>query len=90
MLEIPELDDRARDLWEPLFSLVSVADASREEAALPLTNELMSLAKALGTVREHTGGHALTGQIIHELWRLAADPQSPEGVDLEPRHWRNV
>lgn len=82
--EIPDLDDRARDLWEPLFSLVSVADASRDEAALPLTTELMSLAKALGTVREHSGGHAITGQIIHELYQLAADPQSPAGVDLEP------
>jgi putative DNA primase/helicase len=57
--ERPELDDGARDLWEPLFALVSIADASRDEAALPLTTELMSLAKALGTVREHTGGHAL-------------------------------
>jgi hypothetical protein len=63
---------------------MSVADASRDEAALTLTTELMSLAKDLGTVREHTGGHAITGQIIHELSRLAADPQSPEGIDLEP------
>jgi hypothetical protein len=82
--EIPELDDRARDLWEPLFSLVSAAEMSRDTEALPLTRDLISLAKDLGTVRAHIGGHALTGQLLHALCELATNPQSPEGVDMEP------
>jgi hypothetical protein len=46
------LDDRARDIWEPLLSIASFIDMAAGDINLPIYWELVGLAKAMGKMRE--------------------------------------
>jgi Protein of unknown function (DUF3631) len=65
------LDDRARDLWEPLVSIAAISDLIRGDETHGFTVDLIELARDLGQVREATIENSISAQIIQALWRIA-------------------
>ncbi len=61
------LDDRARDLWEPLVSITSVIDTERADMQKTITEELTSLASDLCEVRDGAAEDSTTVQVINAL-----------------------
>ena len=64
---LASLDDRARDLWEPLASIVALADGERGDGQKTLTEELTALSLALGQVRD---GGAEDSTVVQTLRAL--------------------
>jgi hypothetical protein len=64
---LDSLDDRARDLWEPLVSIAAVADAERGDRQKTLTDELTALARDLCQVRDGAAEDSTTVQVIAAL-----------------------
>jgi hypothetical protein len=80
------LDDRARDLWEPLVSIVALADVERGDGQRTLTDELTALAFALCQVRDGTAEDSTVVQIINALQRIVTDKRQSglweDGVEI--------
>jgi hypothetical protein len=85
------LDDRARDLWEPLVSITAIADVTRGDKTHTLTTDLTGLARDLGQVREGTIEHSTAAQILQALCRIAEHGSVPNqtAVSLAPQELAN-
>jgi hypothetical protein len=66
---LDSLDDRARDLWEPLVSMTAMADVERNDGQRTLTDEMITLAQDLCQVRD---GAAEDSTIVLVLKALQA------------------
>lgn len=77
------LDDRARDLWEPLVSIIALADVERGDGQKTLTQELTALALDLSQVRDGAAEDSSTVQIVKALQTLIAERQQAE-IILSP------
>ncbi len=64
---LDDLDDRARDLWEPLISIALLADAEGQEAGeqVNFAKTLMAVARDLSGVRDE--GDTTTARLIEAL-----------------------
>jgi hypothetical protein len=80
---LASLDDRARDLWEPLVSIAALADVERGDNKKTLTEELIALAKDLSQVRDGTAEDSTVVQVVSALRQIVADKQRAE-VTLTP------
>jgi Protein of unknown function (DUF3631) len=84
------LDDRARDLWEPLVSITAVADAERGDGQQTLTEELTALACVLSQVRDGTTEDSIAMLVVKALQTILALKrheglvESTEAVTLAP------
>lgn len=67
------LDDRARDLWEPLASIAAVADVERGDGHKMLTQELTALAQILCEVRDGAAEDSPTVQVIAALQNITSE-----------------
>ncbi len=67
------LDDRTRDLWEPLVAIAAVIDVERGDAEKALTMALSSLAKDLCLIRDSGMEHSTTGRVVQALWNLVEE-----------------
>jgi hypothetical protein len=67
------LDDRARDLWEPLVSIAALIDRESEDASLPCTTDLIGLAKDLALTREGAADNSTTVQVVKALQEIVKD-----------------
>jgi len=77
------IDDRARDLWEPLVSIAAIADVRRGDASHTFTTNLIELARDLGQVREGTIELSTTAQILQALHQLTGQEKtSHDGDDI--------
>ncbi|MGE0827434.1 MAG: DUF3631 domain-containing protein [Candidatus Binatia bacterium] len=65
--DLDVLDDRARDLLEPLVSITAVADVERDDGQKTLTKELTSLAVDLCQVRDGAAEDSATVQVVRAL-----------------------
>lgn len=89
-LALESLDDRARDLWEPLMSIAAVADVERGDGLKTLTDELTALAYDLCQVRDGAADDSTTVQIINALLKIATEKvqggifQTDQDVTLAP------
>ena len=81
------LDDRARDLWEPLVSIAAIADVTRGDETHTFTTDLTALARDLGQVREGTLENSTMAQILQALCRIAEHESIPNqtAVALAPK-----
>ena len=91
-LDIPdELDDRARDILEPLFALAALVDADREDRALTMTNTLRGFALEQAGIRasdERQGTTGLVARALASLPIMATEPYvltPDEGLTLLQR-----
>jgi hypothetical protein len=75
------IDDRARDLWEPLVSIAAITDTLHGGETHPCTSTLIALAKDLGQVRDGTLEHSTAAQILHALCRLATEESAMHSAD---------
>ncbi len=73
---LDSLDDRARDLWEPLMSITAVADAERNDARLTLTEELTALARDLCQVRDGGAEDSTVVRVLAALQQILTEKQS--------------
>lgn len=84
------LDDRARDLWEPLVSIAALADVERGDRQRTLTEELAGLARDLCQVRESAAEDSITARVVEALAGIAREERearlipSEEPVTLAP------
>lgn len=69
---LASLDDRARDLWEPLVSIVALADVERADGQKALTDELIALALDLCQVRDGAAEDSTVVQIVKALQQIVA------------------
>jgi hypothetical protein len=87
---LDSLDDRARDLWEPLASITAVADVERDDNEKTLTNELTALACDLCQIRDGAGEDSTTVQIVKALQLILAEKRketlfhNAEAVTIPP------
>jgi len=70
---LTSLDDRARDLWEPLVSLMALADGERGDRQTTFTDELTGLARDLCQVRDGAAYDSTVVQIVQALQRIVAE-----------------
>jgi hypothetical protein len=70
---LDSLDDRARDLWEPLISIAAVADVERSDGQKTLTDELTALARDLCQVRDGAAEDSTTVHVISALLKIAEE-----------------
>jgi hypothetical protein len=68
---LASLDDRARDLWEPLASIVALADVERGDEQKALTEELAALAHDLCQVRDGAAEDSTVVQVVKALREIA-------------------
>ncbi|MGE0821581.1 MAG: DUF3631 domain-containing protein [Candidatus Binatia bacterium] len=84
------LDDRARDLWEPLVSIVALADVERNDEQQTLTAELTALARDLSEVRDGAAEDSTAVQVVKALQAIVTQKrqdvlfQNAEAVTLTP------
>lgn len=69
---LDSLDDRARDLWEPLVSIVALADVERSDGQKTLTDELTALAFDLCQVRDGVAEDSTVVQVVKALQQIVA------------------
>ena len=87
---LDSLDDRARDLWEPLTSIAAVADVERDDEERTLTEELTTLARDLSQIRDGAAEDSTTVQIINALLKIVEEKrqggifQTEDTVTLTP------
>ena len=85
-----ELDDRARDLWEPLVSIVALADVERDDGHKILTEELVSLACDLCQVRDGAAEDSTNVLVLAALQAIFAQKrqeglwQAQEAISIAP------
>ncbi len=90
------LDDRARDLWEPLASIVALADVERGDEATTLTDELTALACHLSQVRDGAAEDSTAVQVVNALQAILARKRKEalfsdsEAVTLPPTELANL
>lgn len=72
------LDDRARDLWEPLVSIVALADVERGDGQKTLANELTSLASDLCQIRDGAAEDSTVVQVVKALQEIVADKRKED------------
>jgi len=77
------LDDRARDLWEPLASIVALADVEHGDSSTKLTKELTELACDLCQSRDGAAEDSTTAQLLKVLQAVMAERQQSE-ITLPP------
>jgi hypothetical protein len=77
--DLAALDDRARDLWEPLISIVALADVERGDGQKTLTDELTALALDLCQVRDGEAEDSLVVQIVKALQEIVTQKRQ-EGL----------
>lgn len=70
---LDSLDDRAQDLWEPLVSIVALADAEQEDKHKTSTEELTALARALSQVREGATEDSTTVHVLQALQTIVTE-----------------
>ena len=70
---LDSLDDRARDLWEPLTSITAVADIERSDGQRTLTNELTALALDLSQIRDDAADDSTTVQVVKALQAIVTE-----------------
>jgi Protein of unknown function (DUF3631) len=70
------LDDRARDLWEPLVVFTAVIDRERGDTEKPLTTALSSLARDLCSVRDSEVEHSTTARVVQALWDVVEEQRT--------------
>jgi hypothetical protein len=73
------IDDRARDLWEPLMSIASLTDVTQESTEHRSTTTLLDLARDLGQVRDGTLESSTAAQIIQGLLDIASEDSTING-----------
>lgn len=87
---LDSLDDRARDLWEPLVSITAVADVERGDGQKTLTDELTALARDLCQVRDGAAEDSTAVQVVKALQLIVAQQrhgglfQGTEAVPFTP------
>jgi hypothetical protein len=87
---LDSLDDRARDLWEPLVSIVALADVERSDGQKTLTEELTALALDLCQVRNGIAEDSTVAQVVQALQKIVAQKrqdslwQNQEKITLPP------
>lgn len=69
---LASLDDRARDLWEPLVSIAALADVERSDEQKTLTEELAALARDLCQVRDGVAEDSTVVQVVKGLREIVA------------------
>ncbi|HJY84458.1 MAG TPA: DUF3631 domain-containing protein [Candidatus Binatia bacterium] len=69
---LASLDDRARDLWEPLVSIMALADVERGDGQRALANELTGLASDLCQVRDGAADDSTVVQVVKALQEIIA------------------
>jgi len=74
---LDQLDDRARDLWEPVVSIAALADAERGDEQRTLTDELVGLARDLCQVRDGAAEDSTVVQVVRALQEIITD--KPKG-----------
>jgi hypothetical protein len=79
---LDSLDDRARDLWEPLVSITAVADVERGDHQTTLTDELTRLACDLCQVRDGAGEDSNAVRIVKALQYIIADQRRGPSPDF--------
>jgi len=72
------LDDRARDLWEPLASIVALADVERGDGQKTLTDELAALAHDLCQVRDGAAEDSTVVQVVKALQDVVAEKRKED------------
>jgi len=73
---LDSLDDRARDLWEPLVSITAVTDVERGDDKNTLTDELTALACDLCQVRDGAAEDSTVVQVVNALRSILAQKRS--------------
>jgi hypothetical protein len=74
------LDDRARNLWEPLVTITAITDVTQDDAKTSLTKELIGLAKDHCQVRDGTLEHSTAAQVLQALCLIAEAERVTQGV----------
>lgn len=72
------LDDRARDLWEPLVSIAALADVERGDSQKTLTEELAALAFDLCQVRDGAAEDSTVVQVVKALQEIVAEKRKED------------
>jgi hypothetical protein len=67
------MDDRARDLWEPLVSIAALIDMESGDASSLCTTDLIGLAKDLSLTREGAADNSTTVQVVKALQEIVKD-----------------
>lgn len=82
--ELAALDDRARDLWEPLMTIADLADQEQLNAGKPTgyAARLKAVAAYLCQVREE--GEDETANLVQALLAILSDHGTPEW-DIQPK-----
>ena len=70
-----DLDDRARDLWEPLISIAAVIDTERADPHNSVTTTLVGLAQDLSLVRDGQADTSSTVQVTRALLEIVGHDQ---------------
>jgi Protein of unknown function (DUF3631) len=77
--DLKAIDDRARDLWEPLMSIASLTDVTQESTEHRSTTTLLDLARDLGQVRDGTLESSTAAHIIQGLLDIASADSTING-----------
>jgi hypothetical protein len=77
--DLAALDDRARDLWEPLISIAAIADAERGDGQKTFTDELAAFAIVLCQARDGAAEDSTVVLVINALQEIAAQKRN-EGL----------
>ena len=87
---LDSLDDCVGDLWEPLASIVGLADVEHGDGLKTLTSELTALACDLYQVRDGAAEDSIAVQVVKVLQSILAQKrkevlfQKSEAVTLTP------
>lgn len=93
---LSKLDDRAHDLWEPLVSIVALADVGREDGQKTLTEELAGLALALSQVRDGAAEDSTVVLVVQALRKVAKEKKENslftdgDSITLTPTELANL
>lgn len=83
---LSSLDDRARDLWEPLVSIAALADVERGDSKKTLTEELAALARDLCQVRNGAAEDSTVVQVVNALEEIVTQKRQSalwqEGTEI--------
>jgi len=76
---LSSLDDRARDLWEPLISITAATDVERNDEHRTLTDELTALSLDLCQIRNGTAEDS-TNVLVLKALQAIFDQKRQEGL----------
>jgi hypothetical protein len=86
--KLETLDDRARDLWEPIVSIAAIADVTGGNAAHAWTDRLIELAHDVGQVRVSASEHSTAALMLQALKDIVVGCND-QSVDLTPTDLAN-